>query len=140
MSTQQACTQIDAWLSNWQADPLKGKIAFNLYYSWLKEQNFELDFNERPGISYSLRAKHPSQEKRTLFVLVDVVDDDPDERWLSVCFYNDMIQDPDELGDFVPDGLMGEDALCLNLDEENEEMQAYIFKRIQEAASSASKG
>ncbi len=137
MSTEQTCAKIDAWLSNWQSDPLKAKEAFNLYYNWLKEQNLELDFNERAGISYSLRAKHAAQSQRTLFVLVDVVDDDPSERWLSVCFYNDMVQDPDEIGDFVPDGLMGEDALCLNLDEENEEMKEYIFKRIQEAAQKA---
>ena len=91
----------------------------------------------RPGISYSLRATGTEQKERPLFVLVDVVDDDPAERWLSVCFYNDMISDPEELGDFVPEGLMGKDALCLNLDEENAAMQAYILERVKEAASQA---
>ncbi len=139
MSTEQACAQVDAWLGNWSVDPLNAKVAFNGYYSWLKEQGVELEFNERPGISYSLRAKLSSQEKRPLFVLVDVVDDDAEERWLSVCFYNDMVQDPDEIGDFVPTGLMGEDALCLNLDEDDANMKTYIQARIEEAAESAKK-
>ncbi len=138
MSTE-TCAQIDAWLADWSADPLNAKEAFSTYYAWLKEQNMELEFNARPGISYSLRAKRSEQTERTLFVLVDVVDDDPDERWLSVCFYNDMVQDPDEIGDFVPAGLMGQDALCLNLDEDDDNMRAYIQTRITEAAESAKK-
>ena len=56
---------------------------------------------------------------------------------LSVCFYADMIQDPDELGDFVPGGLLGEDACCFNLDENDEAMRDYIRARIVEAAISA---
>ncbi len=139
MSNEQACTQIDAWLADWKVDPLNAKAAFMQYYNWLKEQNIKLEFNERPGISYSLRATDAAQTQRALFVLVDVVDDDAEERWLSVCFYADMIQDPDEIGDFVPQGLMGEDAMCLNLDEEDDNMREYIQARIVEAAASAKK-
>ncbi len=137
MTTEETCREIDAWLINWLEDPLNAKSAFIQYYTWLKENNMTLAFNDRPGISYSLRASHHEHATRPLFVLVDIVDDVPSERWLSVCFYNDMVQDPDELGDFVPNGLMNEDALCLNLDEENDEMRAYIQKRIEEAAKSA---
>ncbi len=139
MSNEQTIAKINTWLENWKIDPLNAKTAFIAFYSWLKNENMLLEFNERPGISYSLRAKHEAQENRPLFVLVDVVDDDENERWLSVCFYNDMVQDPDELGDFVPNGLMGEDALCLNLDEDDSTMKEYIQKRIAEAAESAKK-
>ena len=51
-----------------------------------------------------------------------------------------MIQDPDELGDYVPAGLMGEDACCFNLDEDGDAMRAYIADRIAEAARSAAEG
>ena len=129
---------IDQWLESWTTDPLNAKQAFTSYYTWLKEQNMELDFNARAGISYSLRAKHSMQKERPLFVLIDVVDDDENERWLSVCFYADMVKDPDEKGDFVPQGLMGKDALCLNLDDDDTTMQNYIHERIKEAAQSAS--
>ncbi len=137
MSNEQTCAQIDAWLALWENDPLNAKNAFTTLYSWLKNEGMLLEFNERPNISYSLRAKHTAQNSRPLFVLVDVVDDDPNERWLSVCFYADMVQDPDEIGDFVPKGLMNEDALCLNLDEDDENMFNYIHERIKEAAKSA---
>ena len=73
------------------------------------------------------------------FVLVDVVDDEPEARWLSVCFYADMVNDPDELGDFVPSGLMGKDACCLNLEEDDPAMRDYILARLGEAAASAAK-
>ena len=98
------------FLDNWQADPLKAKEAFVVYKDFLVGlSGVSLDFKARPGISYSLRARHEAQRKRELFVLVDVVDDEPESRWLSVCFYADMITDPDEKGDYVPEGLMGED-------------------------------
>ena len=86
-------------------------------------------------MSYSLRARHERQQGRELFVLVDVVDDEPESRWLSVCFYADMITDPSELGDYVPQGLMGEDACCFNLDEDDADMRAYIADRLREAAA-----
>ncbi len=134
MTTEQEIAKIDAWLESWIIDPVNAKTAFMAYYAFLKEQNVTLEFIERPDISYSLRAKHEGQE-RPLFVMVDVVDDDPEERWLSVCFYADTVQDPKELGDFVPQGLMGQDALCLNLDEDDDEMRAYILERIKEASN-----
>ncbi len=139
MSLEQTCTQIDQWLDAWKVDPLNAKEAFFAYYSWLKAEGMELEFKERPGISYSLRAKHPSQQDRPLFVLIDVVDDDAEERWLSVCFYADMVQDREELGDFVPSGLMGLNALCLNLEEDDNVMRDYIQNRLTEAASLAKK-
>ena len=130
--------QVDALLQGWSEDPLQTKDVFVEYMQLLDAQpGVRLDFKARPGVSYSLRAAHEKQEKRSLFVMVDVVDDEPEARWLSVCFYADMIQDPDELGDFVPGGLLGEDACCFNLDENDANMRAYIRARILEAAHSA---
>jgi hypothetical protein len=130
--------KMQEFLASWTEDPLQTKDAFTEFLAFLSAQeDVECSFKARPGVSYSLRAGHPAQEKREFFVLVDVVDDDPQHRWLSVCFYNDMVTDPDELGDFVPDGLMGEDALCFNLDGEDAPMRAYIGARLAEAARHA---
>ena len=129
------------FLDHWQADPLKAKEAFVVYKDFLVGlSGVSLDFKARPGISYSLRARHEAQRKRELFVLVDVVDDEPESRWLSVCFYADMITDPDEKGDYVPEGLMGEDACCFNLDEDDAAMRAYIAARLAEAVRAAATG
>ena len=130
--------QVEALLQSWSEDPLQTKAVFADYMKLLDGQpGVSLDFKARPGVSYSLRATHEKQKRRSLFVMVDVVDDEPEARWLSVCFYADMIQDPDELGDFVPGGLLGEDACCFNLDENDEAMRDYIRARIVEAAISA---
>lgn len=132
--------EVDALLNAWTADPLNMKPTFTAFRDFLTGlDGVELDYKARPGVSYSLRAKHCAQDKRGLFVLVDIVDDEPESRWLSVCFYADMIADPDELGDFVPGGLMGEDACCLNLDEDNDAMRDYVARRIAEAAAAAAR-
>ncbi len=134
MENTVVCNQIDAWLTLWDHDPLGGKKAFQAYYAYLCSlPDMLLDFRDRPSISYSLRARHKKQQADELFVLVDVVDDEPEARWLSVCFYASMVTDPQGLGDFVPQGLLGGDALCLNLEDGDAEMEEYIFSRIREA-------
>jgi len=100
-------------------------------------EGITLEFNARPGVSYSLRPRHTNQTKRKLFAMADIIDDDPAERWLSVCFYGDMITDPDEMGDLIPEGLMGDDGYCFDLDEYNEKDVEYIKARLTEAFKSA---
>ena len=129
---------LHAFLNTWQEDPLHAKKAFQTYMDMLTgQEGVSLSFTARPGISYSLRARHAAQGKRELFVLVDVVDDEPEARWLSVCFYDDMVADPEELGDFVPEGLMGENARCFNLEEDDSRMRDYIGARLAEAVRAA---
>lgn len=137
-----SCPQaVQDFLDKWQEDPLQAKAAFTDFRNFLAGRpGVSLDFKARPGVSYSLRARHESQQKRELFVLVDVVDDEPENRWLSVCFYADMITDPDELGDYVPEGLMGEDASCFNLDGDDPGMRGYIAARLAEAVKAAAAG
>lgn len=129
---------LDDFIANWKNDGLNLKPAFLEYLDFLKQQpGASLDFKMRPGISYSLRVKNAAQTKRDLYALIDVIDDDPDNRWLSVCFYADMVDDPDELGDFVPAGLLGEDARCFDLDEDDLAMRGYIQDRLKEAGRKA---
>lgn len=132
---------LDAFLQDWTADPLNAKAAFSEYRAALAAcADVSLTFKSRPGVSHSLRARHAAQHDRELFVLVDVVDDDPAERWLSVCFYDDLVTDPDDKGDMVPGGLMGEDARCFNLEADDSAMRAYIRARLEEAAANAGRG
>ena len=55
-----------------------------------------------------------------------------------MCFYDDMVDDPDEKGDFVPGGLLGEDGLCFDLDEHDEALISYVGQRIDEAYANMS--
>ncbi len=96
-------------------------------------QGVEFAFKARPGVSYSLRAGHVHQQDRPLFALIDVIDDDPDNRWLSVCFYGDMITDYRESGDLIPQGLLGEDGYCFDLLTPDREEVDYLKERIREA-------
>ena len=128
--------EMENMFQNWQTDSLDMKPALLRLKDLLSAQeNTVLSFHSRPGVTYSLRAavKEAAGNKKPLFVMVDIIDDDPQNRWLSVCFYGDMISDPNERGDFVPGGLLGEDALCFDYDSPDEGLLSYIEQRINEA-------
>jgi hypothetical protein len=129
-------TELEAFVSDW-AD-CDAKKAFQIFHQALAGlDGAALGFKARPGITYSLRGSHPSQQGRDLFAMIDVIDDDPEQRWLSVCFYDDMVTDPEDQGDWVPQGLLGEDARCFNVDELDETFVAYVVERIREAGAKA---
>lgn len=132
--------ELNELLSGWTQDPNAVKPVFEHFRKALEScKGAELSFKSRPGVSYSLRGACPDHE-RDLFVMVDIVDDDPAERWLSVCFYDDQVNDPDELGDWVPEGLAGKDARCFDVSTDDAGLVAYTEKRILEAWSNASNG
>lgn len=127
---------LDAFLAAWADCP--AKAAFDAVRAALAAvPGVVLSAKVRPGVSASLRGSHPAQEGRELFVLIDIIDDDPEHRWLSVCFYDDLVTDPEERGDLVPRGLMGEDARCFDLDGEDDEAVAYVADRVREAGARA---
>lgn len=133
--------EVQTLLADWTNDANGCRKGFEFLLKALEGQGkLTFSFKGRPSISYSLRVTHEAQKERKLFTLIDIIDDDPNDRWLSVCFYDDMITDPEDLGDFVPGGLMGEDAHCLNMDEWDETLANYIATRIKEAAASAAAG
>lgn len=126
--------ELDTFLESWSTDPNQTKDCFLRFKNHLENfNNVNLAFVARPGITYSLRAAHADQNRRSLFAMVDVIDDDPADRWLSVCFYDELVDDPDQLGDEVPGGLMGEDARCFDLYELDDMRMAYIEDRLSKA-------
>ena len=127
---------IQFFIEAWTDDPLNTKPIFiSLYQDLLKMPASGIEFHERPGISYSLRGIRNDRQDRPLFVMIDVIDDDPKERWLSICFYGDMIKDPEALGDLIPEGLLGTDGYCFDISEADEPLKAYVGQRIHEAHS-----
>jgi hypothetical protein len=128
---------VDAFIEDWQEDTLGLKAAFISYFEDLKQlADIDIEFNARPGISYSLRGLHKNGNGRPLFVMIDVIDDDPKQRWLSVCFYGDTITDFKGEGDLIPEGLLGDDGYCFDLVEADESLTAYVRQRMQESYNS----
>lgn len=131
---------LDEFIHNWVDSDTRTKKAFSRLMDYLlKQQENVLSFHPRPGVTYSLRAKHKDQRKREIYTMVDIIDDDPSERWLSVCFYGDLITDPEQRGDFVPDGLLGEDAICFDVEQFDDNLLDYIEQRFDESHDSAAK-
>ncbi len=139
------------FLEEWQGDDRdkRAKATFVRFKDFLESlAGIGLSFIAREGVTYSLRARSASQDEDALFVMVDVIEDSP--RWLSVCFYAQMITDPDGIGDFVPEGLLGKDALCFDLEnsedtdsntalnDSEKKLVEYVESRINEAFKNAS--
>ena len=122
-------------LDKWTRDEMNMKDAFLRLANRFSEKNLAvLSVVPRPGISYSLRVRARAEaEEGTLITMIDIVDDDPDNRWLSVCFYGDCVTDPEEEGNLVPGGLLGEDGYCFDLYENNQNTITYLEQRIDEA-------
>ena len=135
--------QMTRLLETWITDPGNIKPAFvDLKDSLSAKEGALLYFKSRPGISHSFRGhvQRDGDKGERLFVMVDIVDDDPESRWLSVCFYGDTITDPDEAGDLVPGGLLGEDGYCFDLYEYDEAAISYLKDRIHEAYTNSLAG
>ncbi len=129
--------ELSAFIETWEETATNIKTAFLQLKNHLQaKEDSILSFKARPGVSYSLRATCPGQ-KRELFVMADVIDDDPPNRWLSVCFYGDMISDPEDIGDLIPEGLLGQDGYCFDIDEGEEGLLTYIKARLDEAYQAA---
>lgn len=131
-------TDLSQFISDWKTTESNTKQAFTEILDHLKTlADTTLEFNARPGVSFSLRPRHRAQDKRPLFAMVDVIDDDPEDRWLSVCFYGELVTDPDEAGDLVPEGLLGEDGYCFDLYEYDADEVAYLKDRLTQAHANA---
>jgi len=131
--------ELDTFLAGWEDNALQVKKSFVLLKNYVTDKtDLAFVFKARPGVSYSLRVKHKLQTKRELFVIMDVIDD-PENRWLSICFYPDMITDPDDKGVLIPLGLLGEDGYCFDFEEWDEEYLQYLLARLDEAHENASK-
>ena len=129
--------EMENFIESWQDTNGIKSIFLRLKNFLATQKEAVLSFNARPGVSYSLRAAHPGQKDRSLYVMADVVDDDPNDRWLSVCFFGDMITDPEEIGDLIPDGLLGEDGYCFDITKPDDKLTGYVEARIEEAYNSA---
>ena len=133
---ENALKELESFINDWTDTEEQNKKAFlELKDHLAAKAGVNLDFVAREGLTYSLRAVHENQKDKSLFVMVDVIEDTP--RWLSVCFYGEMINDPDESGDYVPEGLLGEDAVCFDIDAYDDAQVRYVKARLDEAWQSA---
>ncbi len=133
---------LQKFLDEWPAAQAGLKKSLTVYRDGvLALSGVSESFVARPGVSYSLRwdlAAKPAARERPLFALVDVVPLGGDEMFLSVCFYEDEISDPEELGNAVPQGLFQETGYCFDLEGEAPELVAYCLARAAEALAAAS--
>ena len=133
-------TDVASFVEQWQAGEMAMKTCFETLYRAVSTfGQTSLSCVARPGVSFSLRPRHENQQQRELFAMIDVIDDNPEERWLSVCFYGDMITDPEERGELIPGGLAGDDGYCFDVYAVEADTTAYLLARLEEAWRNAGK-
>ena len=124
--------EVESFIDQWPENSNGCQEVFSRLFDFLKRlSGTRIEFHARPGITYSLRGIPVSNGDFPLFVMIDVIDDQP--RWLSVCFYEQLVNDDEGRGDVVPGGLLGEDGVCFDVESEDEEMIHYLQQRIAEA-------
>ncbi|MDI6796137.1 MAG: hypothetical protein QMD09_04295 [Desulfatibacillaceae bacterium] len=129
--------QVEKFLAGWKIDNADTRKVFAGMYQFLKTlDGAKISFVPRPGVTYSLRAGIEGAA-RPIFALVDVIDDDPESRWLSVCFYEDMISDPFGTGEMIPNGILNEDGYCFDVEDPDPSILEYLKQRAQEAYARA---
>lgn len=129
--------EIDSFIEAWPESPDRCRELFQKLFDFLKQlDQSNIEFHTRPGITYSMRGVPDGESEYALFVMVDVIEDQP--RWLSVCFYEQMVTDPDARGDSVPGGLLGEDGICFDADSYDDGLYGYLCERISEACRAVS--
>jgi hypothetical protein len=130
--------EIELFVEQWPDEPGSCREMFLALYRYLLElEQSWASFHVRAGITYSLRVAHRQATDTEMFVMVDVIEERP--RWLSVCFYEKMVTDPESRGDSVPGGLLGEDGLCFDVESGSNELLDYLKQRITEAHAACSR-
>lgn len=128
------------FIGSWPDGRQPMRDCFTRFYQELsKMEGVTLSFRARPGVSYSLRSSADAGGDREFFAIIDVIDEEQDNRWLSVCFYQDMISDPEERGEMIPGGLPGGDGYCFDLGEGDEELAGYLVDRFHEARAASAR-
>lgn len=127
--------RIEQYVRAWATDPRRVRPVFLNLLARLRAFDASLDFVVREGVSASLRAARPRfASERSLFCLVDVIHDVAGP-WLSVCFYAESVTDPENLGNLVPQGLLGEDGYCFDVEDPDPALEQYLVERLAEAAA-----
>ncbi|MBW2208593.1 MAG: hypothetical protein JRG79_16935 [Deltaproteobacteria bacterium] len=127
---------LTAFIEKWEKDSSRVKDVFEQLHEKLHNKEYTtLSFKARPGVSYSLRANRwvGDDQDPQLYALIDVIDDDPENRWLSVCFYDGTVSDPEQLGNLIPQGILGDDGYCFDVNEKDETLTLFLGQKIDEA-------
>lgn len=124
--------ELDSFIASWK-DNSGTKELLCAVRNLAEELKLNIDYIARPGVSHSLRLGTPGSA-RPFFAMADVIDDDQDARWLSICMYAEVAEDPEERGDLVPKGLNNQDAVCFDFDAPDKEEQKYILQVLRQAA------
>jgi hypothetical protein len=134
METATAEQEIETFINSWGDGNSSVKSGFlELYRHARAMAGVKFHFVGRSGVSYSLRPRGSRQRQGEFFAIIDVIDDDPEARWLSVCFYGEMITDPANRGEVIPGGLAGADGYCFDVAGEEAGVIDYLQERCREA-------
>lgn len=115
---------IDNFLLNWGEDSLEVKELFTRLYGLLRQcPALTLSWNARPEVVYALRATLKEAKSADIsgdIARMDIIDDDPEERWLSIRLNAALAGRCRKDWEVLPGGLSGHDALCIDVDEQEE--------------------
>ena len=75
----------------------------------------------------AVRAMRPDMQ-RPLIALLEFPEDSPAPCSLSIRFYDNAVDDPKSLGDWIPRGLLGEDARSFTVEKNQPALADYVLE------------
>jgi len=136
--------QLAVLISSWPEDQDGLRHAFQALVEFIQAQpDTGLSLVSREDVSHSVRAealKPAPGRNRPLYSMLDVVTPRQGPWFLSICFFEDEISDPEELGDAIPGGLYNETGYCFDLDDHDPAQVAYLKERLAEARAASNQG
>ena len=88
-----------------------------------------LDFHAHDHAGNSLRALLPGLH-RPLVALLEISDETDSPDSFAIRFYEDTLDDPRELGDWIPRGLLGEDARSFSIGRNQPALADYVLAQL----------
>ncbi len=136
MSTSQRFPPVRELLDSWPRPQAALKeILLQLLQKAGSFSGLGLELVSRSGVSHSLRFS--IARKRPVVFLIDLVDLGGGDLMLSVCFYQDEISDPQELGNAIPQGLFQETGYCFDVEQGDAALLPYLAARMDQAWQAA---
>jgi len=106
--------------------------------SWPSAQSGLVSREDVSHFFWAALVDPPGERVRPVFFLADVIISPSNPWFLSVCFYEDEITDPGELGNPIPQGLSGETGYCFDVDDYDPGLLTYLRDRMIGARQTAS--
>lgn len=124
------------FLSAWRDNGSDVRTVFVEILRRFEERSaLRFEFSAHDHAGHTLRVLHPDLS-RSIVAIVEIPDDSDCPRTFAIRFYESMVRDPKEWGEWIPRGILGEDARNFIIESDRPALADYILERTERVLDS----